>query len=141
MDESLIQNPIDIHKEIEPGSLVVFDDVDTFSDPKIINAINKLKADILETGRHANIPAVITSHLINPNDRKAGRLIMNEMTTMTIFPRGGGSKYQQKYCLKNYLGYSNKEIDKLLKINSRWITFSKNFPQYILTESKAFIIN
>lgn len=139
INESIVENPINIQTEIKNGGLVIFDDVDTFTDPKIIKAIVNLKNDILELGRHYNIYCIIISHLINPNSKAQGRTIMNELHNLIIFPRGGGSVYQQKYCLKNYFGFDTKKIDSILSMKTRWVQISKTYPQYILSEDQCII--
>ena len=93
IDETFAAEPIDMLSDIPDGSMVVFDDVDTFTDKNIMKNINDIKLQILELGRHKKIYCIITSHLINSNDRNATRVIMNELSTITIFPRGGGSAY------------------------------------------------
>lgn len=141
IDERLINEPIDVTNDIEHGSLVVFDDIDTINDKKLIAALNNVKLQILEIGRHNKIYCIVTSHLINTNDRNSTRTMMNEMSNLVIFPRGGGSAYQQRYALKNYLGLPNAEIDKILSTSdSRWVLISKNYPQYILTEKKCYLL-
>ena len=137
----IIEKPIDIINDIEEYSMVLFDDIDTISDKKMMNALNNIKLQILEIGRHKNIYCIVTSHLINGTDRNSTRTMMNEMTNLIIFPKGGGSAYQQKYCLKNYLGLNNTEIDKILNAeNTRWVLISKTYPQYVLTQKICYLI-
>ncbi len=133
IDEGLIEEPIDITEEVEPNSIILFDDIDTIQNKKLQLAVNKLKQDILEIGRHMAIACVITSHLINPNERAAARTLLNEMQTLTVFPKSG-SAYQIKYALKQYFGLSPKQIDQILAIPSRWVTLFKNYPQIVLSE-------
>jgi energy-coupling factor transporter ATP-binding protein EcfA2 len=139
VDESLVADPIDIMEEIEDHDLVIFDDCDTITDDKVKKAISKVKNDILETGRHKNICCIVTSHLINGNDRKDSRTILNECHNLTIFPASGGA-YGIKYALKNYWGMGAKDIDKIMKLPSRWVTISKNYPQYVLYEKGSYIL-
>lgn len=140
VDESLITEPIDVINDIEKCSMVIFDDIDTISDKKILNALNNIKLQILEIGRHNKIYCIITSHLINTNDRNSTRTIMNEMTHLIIFPNGGGSAYQQRYCLDKYIGFNKKQINEIIGTkNSRWVLISKNYPQYILTEKICYL--
>lgn len=131
IDTNLINNPIDIFAELQEGDLVLFDDCDTIQDKKIRDAVSKVQNDILETGRHKNIYILVTSHLINGNDRKNTRTILNEAHSITIFPKSG-SKYQIEYMLKNYIGLSKKQITDILQIDSRWITIGKSYPQYVM---------
>lgn len=141
VDEDLAHQSVDIIRDIPENSMVVFDDIDTINDKKLINVLNNMKLQILEIGRHKKIYCIVTSHLINTNDRNSTRTMMNEMSNLVIFPRGGGSAYQQRYCLKNYLGLSKNEIDNILgTTDSRWVLISKNYPQYILTEKLCYLI-
>lgn len=140
IDNNIIESNIDVVNDIEEGSMVIFDDIDTISDKKIMNVLNNIKLQILEIGRHKKIYCIVTSHLINTNDRNGTRTMMNEMSNLVIFPKGGGSVYQQKYCLKNYLGLSNDQIANILETSdSRWVLISKNYPQYILTEKRIYM--
>lgn len=140
IDNDLINSSIDVVNDIEYGSMVIFDDIDTISDKKMMGVLNNIKLQILEIGRHKKIYCIVTSHLINTGDRTGTRTMMNEMSSLVIFPRGGGSVYQQRYCLKNYLGLSNDQVDEILNTSdSRWVLISKNYPQYILTQKKVYI--
>jgi adenosyl cobinamide kinase/adenosyl cobinamide phosphate guanylyltransferase len=133
--EELIENPIEL-EEVEVNSILLFDDVDTISNKKLMDTINKFKSQVLEMGRHTNIKCIITSHLINGNNRGDTRTVLNEMQALTIFPKSG-SAYQIKYVLKQYFGFSNVQMKAILNTDSRWITIFKNYPQIILSENKA----
>lgn len=139
IDEELYINPIDITTELKKGALIVFDDTNTISDDKIRKAITKLISDVLEVGRSFNIYCIITSHLINGNDRKETRIIMNELDSMIIFPRAC-NKYAVNYALNKYFGIDKKNIEKILNLNSRWCLINKNYPQYVLYENGAYMI-
>lgn len=140
LDESIYQDPIDIQTEIPEQSLVLFDDTDTIQDKKIAQAVSKLKNDILETGRHKKIYTLITSHLVNGNDRKDSRTIMNEMHTLTVFPKSG-SAHAIEYALKNYFGLPKEHIKNILSNDSRWVTLFKNYPNIIMSDKRAYIPN
>jgi hypothetical protein len=139
IDESIVTNPIDIIKDLKGGACVLFDDTNTFQDDKIKKAVSKLMNDILEIGRSQNIYCVVTSHLVNPNERKDARTIWNEAHTITIFPLSGNRR-SISYALKNYCGFDEKDIKKILKVPSRWVTVGKTYPMYILHEKGAWII-
>lgn len=140
IDQNLVDNPIDIQAELKGGSLVIFDDItpDTFTDAKLNKEIQTLKIKILEYGRKNNINCIITSHLINPNDRKFGRIIMNELTKLVIFPNGS-SKHHLQYVLTNYLGYTKNQSEKIMKLESRWVLISNTMPEYILAEKQCIV--
>lgn len=139
IDESIVSNPIDITEELTRGCLVLFDDCNTIIDDKQKKAVDKLMADIMEVGRKLDIWIIITNHLVNPNEKKIARTIMNEMQSLTIFPKSGSS-HQIKYCLKTYYGLNEKQINLILSLPSRWVTIFKTYPQTVMYDKGAFVL-
>lgn len=140
LDETLIDYPIDIENDIEEGTLIVFDDTSTVNDKNINKAIVDLQKDLMECGRKMDLYMIITNHLVNPNNRGLGRVILNEMSAFTFFPKAGGF-YQIKYCLKNYFGLSKKQIEHVMKLPSRWVTIFKSYPQVVLHQHGAYVVD
>ena len=136
IDYSLIEQPI--RPEELADSLVIFDDTDTIPDKDLRNAVIHLKDDLLETGRHQNIYVIISSHLIN--NYKETRKILNECHQMTVFP-SSGSAYPIKYCLKNNFGMDKKQIQRLMKLPSRWVTIFKHYPQTVMYNKGAYLLS
>jgi type IV secretory pathway VirB4 component len=139
LDDSLINNPINIEKEIGKRSIFFFDDCNTITDEKLKSYVEKLMYDIMEVGRKLNINIIITQHLLNSSEKKLGRAIMNELNFMTFFPRSG-SAHSINYCLKTYFGLTKKHIDHILNLPSRSVTISKNYPMYILYDKGIYIL-
>lgn len=139
INENMLKYPIDITKELAGGSIVMFDDCNTIREDSLRKAVEHLINDILEVGRKLDITIVLTSHLVIPNEKKSARTILNEIQQLTVFPRCGSSQ-QIRYCLKTYFGLSNKQIDDILKLKSRWVTISKSYPNYVMYEKGCFIL-
>jgi len=140
IDEDLLLNPIDITKEMsENGCLIIFDDCETIHNEKLKREIQKLIMDGLEIGRKLNLNMIITNHLILPNNKAFGRVLLNEIQSLTVFPKSGSAK-QIKYALNEYFGLDNKQLKELFTLNSRWVTVSKTFPQYVLHARGAYIL-
>jgi hypothetical protein len=141
IDESIVTEPIDVlnEDEFKKGCLVLFDDCNTFQNDKIKKAVSKLMSDILEIGRSAGIYIIITSHLVNPNEKKDSRTIWNEAHCVVMFPRGG-NKHGMEYAMKNYLGYDKNTIAKIFNLNSRYALMSKQYPNYVLHEHGGWIV-
>lgn len=139
IDESLLTHPIDITKQLQGGCLIIFDDIDTIQNDKLKKAVIKLEGDILEVGRHNNIHIICCSHLINGNDKKFSRTILNEAHTITIFPKSG-STYQITYMLKNYMGLNKNQIAQILALPSRWVTLLKSYPQAVIYEGGVYLL-
>lgn len=139
LDETIVTDPIDIN-EFEHGSLIIFDDCNTITNGAIRKSVLHIIKDILEVGRKMGLWIIITSHLINPSDRDFSRTVLNELHTLTFFPRSGSS-YQIKYALQKYFGLNNKEVDKLLKIPSRWVTINRSYPTYVAYDKGVFLLD
>lgn len=139
INESLLTDPIDITQELTDGSIVLFDDCNTIQDDKLLKVIEKLMADILEVGRKLEIDIIVTSHLVIPNNKKSARTILNELQTLTVFPKSGSAQ-QIRYALKTYFGLDNHQIDRIIHLRSRWVTISKSYPMYVLSEKEAYIL-
>ena len=140
IDDNLLENKIDIEKELSERSILFFDDCGTIQDNKLKKYIEGLIMDCMEVGRKLKINIILTNHLINPNDKSFGRIIMNELNYLTFFPHSGSS-YQIKYVLKNYFGLSAKEIERILKLPSRWVTIKKNYPITILYDKGIYTLS
>jgi len=134
LNEELLVDPIKTDEL--SNSLVIFDDIATIPNEDIKNTIMKLRDDILETGRHNNIYVVNTEHLMM--NYKYTRTLLNESSHVTFF--NGASKYHIVRFLKTYCGLDKKQIERILKLPSRWVTICRNYPQYILYSSGVYIL-
>jgi len=123
--------------ELLKDSLVVFDDYSQISDKAILKAVEKLRDDVLECGRHYNISCLVTSHIAS--NYNATRRIIQESSAFVFFPRAGSS-YQTNRFLKLYVGLDPKQIAKIMKLPSRWVLINLFHPRYILHENGAFIL-
>jgi hypothetical protein len=139
IDDNLINDPVDITVELKSGGIVLFDDCNTIQNDNIKKAVDKLMSDIMEVGRKLDITIIITNHLVIPNEKKIARTIMNELQSLTCFPKSGSSQ-QIEYALKKYFGLNNKQIKIILELPSRWVTISKTYPLYVLYETGCFIL-
>lgn len=131
IDEALVENPIDIAKDLK-DALVIFDDIDTISDKKIKTCLLQLRDDVMQTGRHSNTSCICTGHQIT--NYKETRTLLNEATSVTIFPRASIAKHV-KYYLQNYAGCSTEQYQRLIKLPSRWLTIFNGAPMFVLYES------
>jgi hypothetical protein len=136
IDESIVEEPI--QPEDLGDCLAIFDDIDTIRNKKIAAEIQSLRDDLLETGRHENVYMVCTSHQLM--NYKQTRTLLNECTHCTFFPNSGTAYHITRF-LKEYGGLPKPEIDKILKLPSRWVTFKKTFPQAIIYQTGCYLLN
>lgn len=132
LDEDLVENPITLD-EVTEGTLVIFDDIDTMIDKKLLESLYTFQRQILEMGRHKDVKCIITCHLLGGNNKKQMKVILNESHSITYFV-GGANTHDFKYITNEYLGLPKKDITKILNLESRWITFLVKYPQVLLTE-------
>lgn len=117
-------------------SIIIFDDIDTILNKKVVKYVRAFRDDILETGRHYDISILSTSHLIA--NFLATRTLINEANAVVLFPKGS-SFYAVANFLERYMGFSKHQIRMVEKIPTRWIWFWKEYPKYAITERGAFI--
>lgn len=134
LDAHLLNKPITI-QELQ-DSLVVFDDCESLKDKAMLKYIQWLRDSILETGRHYNVRMVWISHLIsNYSDT---RRLLNESTSVTVFPKSGSGVYQIKKFLQTQCGLEKSEINKFINLPSRWCTIYRSYPQYVIHEKGCY---
>lgn len=140
LSEDLVTCPLEI-EECKPGSMVIFDDCDACSSKKLTDSIYKFQIQLMELGRHMDIQVVITSHLIiGAKSQVQARTILNEHASLTIFP-GSGSAAQISFALGKYYGMTKKQINKILNMDSRWVTLIKVYPQFVISAHECTFVS
>lgn len=134
--DKLKSQPLENLKDLNE-SLVIFDDIENF-DKETDKAIQNLVNMIASTGRHENVSMIYITHLLS--DYKRTRLVLMEATQYVLYPLSTGS-HAFNYMMKTYLGMDSKEANALRKTGSRWISIRKHFPQVLITEHSAKVMN
>lgn len=133
--DGLVDNPVSLEELRD--SVCLFDDCATISDARLRKYVLNLMDHLLEVGRHYNITVVNTAHVIL--DYKNSRKILNEATSVTIFPKVGSNRLNKKY-LENYAGFDSKQIAKIMNLPSRWVSLYRTFPNFVLHEKGAYLV-
>lgn len=139
LNDDLLNNPIDIEKELGDRSVLFFDDCNTIQNTKLKKYIEHLMDDVMEIGRKLKINIIITNHLIIPNEKKFARTVMNELQFLTVFPKSGNFQ-QISYVLKTYFGLNKKQINIIHNLPSRWVTITKFYPMTVIYEKGVYIL-
>jgi len=116
---------------------VIFDDCDVISNKNIKKKVFQILDEILQTGRHFHTTCIFTSH--NATAGGQTKVILNEATSITIFPQTAGNK-SLNYLCDQYLGLDKNQIKMLKQAEGRWATFIRAYPRCIITEKTAFLI-
>lgn len=136
LDDGLLEGD-PIKPAVFAGSICVFDDIDSIQNPKLLRYIQNLRDAILRRGRHEDISCIITSHLLT--NYRDTRIILNEANSITVFCQTG-STYGIKYLLQKYCGLDKAQIDRIIKLPSRWTTIYKNAPMYVAYEKGIYTL-
>lgn len=155
-----------IKKQFTPDdfkkSVVLFDDIDTLpeiekSDTEDENeppkrgrkrkkkmkvdmslVVQKIRDDLLETGRKKQVSVVCTSHqMTNYNKTK---IMLTECHAVTFFPQTGLCKIITRF-LKDYCNFNKEQIKKIFSLPSRYVTVYRTFPIYVLHEKGVYLVN
>ena len=135
LDDAFLQEEFTINDFA--NTLCVFDDYDTILNEGIKKKLKGVLDMILQTGRKPHVSCLITSHL--PCDGKNTKLVLYESTSITFFLRGMGEQ-TLTYLLKEYLGLSKDQIQKIKNLKSRAVTILKMYPQVVLAEKDLFLL-
>ena len=100
-----------------------------------------LRENVLETGRHYGLTVISTSHQLS-NYAKT-RTLLNESTSITVFPKHAGTTHYIRDYLKKHMGFDLTKTKKFLSLskNSRWITIYRNAPPYVISAKCVYKIN
>lgn len=134
LNEKLVENPIQVD-EFPKFSIVLFDDIETLSDKKVQEEVEKLRDALLERGRSRYIYVLSITH--NPTNFKKTKASLMEASSIVLFPRGGDG-YHMKRVLLTYCGLSPHDVERVNKMSSRWVQCYKRYPKYVLHEKGAF---
>jgi hypothetical protein len=134
-----IQSFVDDYPALEEfkDCMVIFDDYDTLTGDAE-KVIRKLIDDLAIMGRHTGTTMLCLSHY-STNYSKT-RLLLNEITHLVVYPLST-SYHALKYILKNYIGVDEEDIKRHRKLGSRWLCYSKSFPQCLIAQKDAELLH
>ena len=134
-----IKDPEFLEESIElddlKNSMCIFDDVDTITSKHIRAKVYSILNMILQTGRHANISVVYTSHICCAGAET--KLILSEAHAVVIFPKTMGNR-SLKYLCDSYFGMDKHQIQKIKTIGGRHAIIHKTYPMVVMGQNTAF---
>jgi len=134
-----IQSFVDDYPDLDEfkDCMVIFDDYDTLTG-QAEKVITKIVDDLAIMGRHTNTTILCLSHYLT--NYKKTRLLLNEATHIVVYPLST-SYHALRYLLKNYVGIDEEDLKKHRKLGSRWLCYSKGFPQYMVSQRNAELLH
>lgn len=149
----ILTNPFD--RKDFTNSAVFFDDTDYINLPQdevrnypvadekmliaVKKSVNRIKGDLLGTGRHNCETVLVTSQLTT--DYNKTRLTLGETDYIIIFPSSGIIRGED-YILKSYVGIRDPKILKRIQkeLNSDWACIHVKRPQFVLYQHGCFLL-
>jgi hypothetical protein len=135
MDDSLIDDPLDLKDFYDEPCCVIFDDIDSL-EKKLKAAVYLLLNKLLKVGRSYKISVLVSSH--TSCDGAQTKSMLNESTIIMWYPTCYNRNI--KYLCESYVGLGKKDIAKMKGNRSRWCAYVKAFPSCILQEKNIFSI-
>lgn len=134
-----IQSFVDDYPDLDEfkDCMVIFDDYDTLTGDAE-KVVCKIVDDLAIMGRHSNTTMLCLSHYLT--NYKKTRLLLNEATHIVVYPLST-SYHALRYLLKNYIGVDEEDIKRHRKLGSRWLMYSKGFPQYMISQKNAELLH
>lgn len=134
-----IQTFVDDYPELDEfkDCMCIFDDFDTLTGD-LEKVITKIIDDLAIMGRHTNTTILCLSHYLT--NYKKTRLLLNEATHVVVYPLST-SYHALRYLLKNYIGVDEEDLKRQRKLGSRWLMYSKGFPQYMVAQKNAELLH
>jgi hypothetical protein len=134
-----IQSFVDDYPTLEEfrDTMCIFDDYDTLTGDAD-KVITKIIDDLAIMGRHECVTILALSHYLT--NYKKTRLLLNEATHIVVYPLST-SYHALRYLLKNYIGVDEDDLKKHRKLGSRWLMYSKGYPQYMISQRSAELLH
>ncbi len=142
MDENILSFEPNI---IEPGSICLFDDIETLVNsthpPKmtkmIIDRTQDIRDDLLKTGRHMGTSVFSVCHDIMGGWKT--KVVHSESTHIFFFINKGYDEAIRRMLAAHY-GMTKMEIDRLFTLGASWIMISVRSPRLVMYREGSYFL-
>lgn len=119
---------------------VIFDDYDSIYNKKLLKKVEMIQHMILTQGRHTETHCLVCTH--NATDGQKTKQILKEASAVVVYPLKTSHR-SIGYLLGEYFGFSKKRINALINLKkvSRWFVILETYPNCILYEKGAFLLD
>lgn len=139
IDDDILSNPITISEITMKKSdayLILFDDIQSYSNKKIIAEVHRFCEECLMNGRSYGIYTIVSHH--QPTDYRATRTYLIEATSVIIFPKRSSNNIYN-YLLEKKLMLSKNNINLINTLNSNWVCIRQHHPTAIISDKYILI--
>lgn len=124
------------------NSLVIVDDFETlkYTDIKMYKIVMSLVAQLVSKGRHNNTRIIVIKHDFSNSGDRIGGLIVAESTHYILYPKTC-SQDNMKLIFGKKGTLTQKQINDLYTLPSRYVIYAKNYPPYMISENSCWIVH
>jgi energy-coupling factor transporter ATP-binding protein EcfA2 len=109
------------------NSLVIFDDVETYPNPKVQEILWQTMNTVVQNGRNYNTCAILVLHMLNRG--LASSIILRELDSLIIFPHTFDNNTYNT--LINHFGFDRKAAMSIYNLPERFVFIHMTHPQYL----------
>jgi hypothetical protein len=135
IDNSLVDDPMEL-ADFPNDSITIFDDIDVLPKKQLL-AVMLIRDQLVNMIRSRG--GIVLSCVHNFLQYKITRNMLLESSDYIVFPRTGAVKNIIDM-LKSQMGLSKDDIDKILKLPTRWAWIKKSAPQIVIYQGGCYII-
>ena len=135
IDETLIDEPLDIKEADFKDSILVFDDIESLNKP-YKQIIESFRDQVLECGRHYQQTAICVSHIIL--NGQSTKRILNESSKIVVFPKSNFNGIAN--LARRYFGMDRDKISYIKTVPSRWVCICRCYPNSLVSENAIKIL-
>ena len=129
--------PNEYQMELVKDSIVIFDDVDSLPDEKIIDKVYLFVKKLLQGARKQGTDVIFANHTLRNSGKT--KAVIRESDFYFIFP-GTGNDAQIESFMKEYVDKDRQTIRDILSVrNSRWVMIHNAAPFFVLTEHDIYM--
>lgn len=139
MDNSLLDIPFNIEKDIGVNNLIIFDDCGSVKNGNVTNKIIEIITSVLETGRKHNISLIITSHAPQVFGRRLSNILSSETHYHVVFPQGNDRPVSK--FLNDIIKIDKNKMKNTDGEFPRWVVCHQNYPKYIMSEKYVKLLS
>ena len=126
----------------DTGALTIFDDIDKISNKDLQAKIDKIKDEVLATGRDhqytgADIDLIVSNHA-SLGERRTIE-ILNQASYVVVFPKGSSDHHLKTLCTK-YCGLSREQAKYIKETDGRYVIIHREMPLFVLEEKKCWLV-
>jgi hypothetical protein len=139
IDEDLVSNQLNLLEFVQPNdghAIFIFDDIESIRNPQIRESVKSFRDQVLETGRHYNLSAIVVHHVAQAGLQT--KHIINECTYYVLFPRSNAEAVNK--FLVSKVGIGKEMQERVKKLETRSLTVKRDYPVVFVSDQNIICL-